>query len=205
MQRLLPPLLFLPLLVISVVLGLLVPVAGPLTCALRILGVPVAAAGLTLNVGGAGLFQRTGTNIKTFNDPGVLVTEGPFRFTRNPMYLGFTLMLSGAALLVGEWGTRPRARFRSRGGCGGFFPAASSRAAPARPDFQGWFMAIATRRPERGGAAAPYCAARVDPDRARRLFSIARFWTGRDSRARTGWTPPHRCPPALGTTTPPPH
>ena len=101
MQRLLPPLLFLPLLVFSVVLGLLVPIAGPLTWALRVLGVPVAAAGLTLNVGGAGLFQRTGTNIKTFNDPGVLVTDGPFRFTRNPMYLGFTLMLCGVALLVG--------------------------------------------------------------------------------------------------------
>ena len=102
MQRLLPPLLFLPLLAISIVLGLVVPIAGPLSWALRILGVPVAIAGLTLNIGGAGLFNRIGTNIKTFDDPGRLVEEGPFRFTRNPMYLGFTLMLCGAALLVGS-------------------------------------------------------------------------------------------------------
>ena len=101
MQRLLPPLLFLPLLVISIVVGLAIPIAGPLTWTLRVLGVPVAIAGLTLNVGGAGLFNRIGTNIKTFDDPGRLVEDGPFRFTRNPMYLGFTLMLCGAALLVG--------------------------------------------------------------------------------------------------------
>lgn len=101
MQRLLPPLLFLPLVVISIVVGLVAPVAGPLSWALRVLGVPVAVAGLTLNVGGAGLFNRIGTNIKTFDDPGRLVEEGPFRFTRNPMYLGFTLMLCGTALLVG--------------------------------------------------------------------------------------------------------
>ncbi|MEM7288138.1 MAG: methyltransferase, partial [Actinomycetota bacterium] len=101
MQRLLPPLLFLPLLVASVVVGLVVPVLGPTTWAIRALGVPVAAVGLTLNLGGAGLFNRIGTNVKTFDDPGRLVTGGPFRFTRNPMYLGFTSMLCGAALLVG--------------------------------------------------------------------------------------------------------
>lgn len=101
MKRLLPPLLFAPLLVLSVVLGLVVPVLGPAPWPVRVLGVPVALAGLAFNLGGAGLFGRLGTNIKTFNDPGQLVTSGPFRFTRNPMYLGFTLILSGVGLLVG--------------------------------------------------------------------------------------------------------
>ena len=101
MQRLLPPMLFLPLLVVSIVVGLLAPVAGPLPWVVRLLGIPVVAAGLVLNLGGAGLFGRVDTNIRTFDDPGLLVTEGPFRFSRNPMYLGFTLVLGGVALLVG--------------------------------------------------------------------------------------------------------
>ena len=57
--------------------------------------------GLSLNLGGAGLFARLGTNIKTFNDPGRLVDTGLFRVTRNPMYLGFFAMLCGVALALG--------------------------------------------------------------------------------------------------------
>ena len=46
------------------------------------------------------------------------------------------------------------------------------QAAPPQPgsNSRAGYMAIATRRPERGGAAAPRYAARVNPDRARRLL-----------------------------------
>jgi protein-S-isoprenylcysteine O-methyltransferase Ste14 len=67
------------------------------------------APGLLLIVGGPGitlwharLFQRRQTNIKTFDTPDRLVTEGLFRISRNPMYLGFNLTLLGAALLLGS-------------------------------------------------------------------------------------------------------
>ncbi len=29
-----------------------------------------------------------------------LVTDGPFRYTRNPLYIGLTLLYAGAALLI---------------------------------------------------------------------------------------------------------
>ena len=102
MQRLLPPMLFLPLLVVSVAVGVAVPVVGPLAWPVRGLGVVAIAVGLWLNVGGAAHFQRVETNIVTFRDPTKLVVDGRFAFTRNPMYLGFVLMLVGAALLVGS-------------------------------------------------------------------------------------------------------
>ena len=51
---------------------------------------------------GSARFMRIGTNLNTFIKPDILVTTGPFRFTRNPMYLGFTLVLLGNWLL---WGT----------------------------------------------------------------------------------------------------
>ena len=53
------------------------------------------------NSAGSRTFDRAGTNIKTFDAPGTLVTTGWFRFSRNPMYVGFTLLLVGAAAVAG--------------------------------------------------------------------------------------------------------
>lgn len=86
----------------AVVLHLAIPLAGPLPWSWRLIGVAPLLAGAVLTVGSAAMFGRRDTNIKTFNDPGVLVTNGAFGQTRNPMYLGFVLMLIGVALLFGS-------------------------------------------------------------------------------------------------------
>ena len=59
-------------------------------------------AGLCISAWHARLFRRVGTNIDTFKEPGRLVTDGLFRRTRNPMYLGFVITLTGVALLMGS-------------------------------------------------------------------------------------------------------
>ena len=41
--------------------------------------------------------------IHTFKEPNDLITDGPFRFSRNPMYLGFTLTLLAGAFFVNTW------------------------------------------------------------------------------------------------------
>lgn len=101
MQRLLPPHLVLALLVLMVALTLMLPVADFPSGWLRLVGVVPVLAGLALTLSGSNLFTRVATNIKTFDDPEVLVTAGPFRWTRNPMYLGFLLLLSGVAWGLG--------------------------------------------------------------------------------------------------------
>lgn len=68
---------------------------------LRVLGILPLATGLVLNVRHARLFDKIGTNIKTFNEPQTFVTSGAYRWTRNPMYLGFVMILVGAATLLG--------------------------------------------------------------------------------------------------------
>ena len=66
----------------------------------RWLGVLPIAIGVGLAFAGAGRFSRAGTNIVPLTKSSALVTEGPFRFTRNPMYLGMTLVLVGVAFLA---------------------------------------------------------------------------------------------------------
>ncbi|NNE11809.1 MAG: isoprenylcysteine carboxylmethyltransferase family protein [Ilumatobacter sp.] len=101
MQRLLPPFLFLPLLALSIAIGLGLPVLGPWPWTIRLLGIPIAIGALWLNLGAAVRFTRNDVNIVTFLDPTDLVTDGRFAWTRNPMYLGFELMLAGTAFIVG--------------------------------------------------------------------------------------------------------
>ena len=45
-------------------------------------------------------FRRAKTNFHTFKEPGVLVTDGPYAISRNPMYVGMVLAGLGAALIT---------------------------------------------------------------------------------------------------------
>jgi protein-S-isoprenylcysteine O-methyltransferase Ste14 len=53
-------------------------------------------------VGGSGFItqKRAGTDPIPFNPSTCIVAHGPYRFTRNPMYLGFIFLTLGLALLV---------------------------------------------------------------------------------------------------------
>lgn len=48
------------------------------------------------------VLSREGTSAEPFQVPNALVTSGPFRFSRNPMYLGASLVLLGIALFFGS-------------------------------------------------------------------------------------------------------
>jgi protein-S-isoprenylcysteine O-methyltransferase Ste14 len=57
--------------------------------------------GLVLLVVANGLFTRAETGVIPFRNVSALVTEGIYRYTRNPMYLGMLAVLLGCALTVG--------------------------------------------------------------------------------------------------------
>ena len=46
---------------------------------------------------------RQGTTVVPHHEVTQLVTTGPFRLTRNPMYTGHVIVLLGAALRTGFW------------------------------------------------------------------------------------------------------
>ena len=73
--------------------------------ALRIvwLGVGLLAFGVAISVWAAALFRRERTAIDPMSRTNrSLVVRGPFRFTRNPMYLGLVTMTLGIAFWVGS-------------------------------------------------------------------------------------------------------
>ena len=99
---LLPPVIL--LIALAAMLGLHFAFPGPRwdTPLLQLIGGVIAIAGLLLTVSSAGLFRHRGTAVRPFQDSSVLVTTGPYRFTRNAMYLGMVLMLVGIGVLLGS-------------------------------------------------------------------------------------------------------
>lgn len=67
-----------------------------------LLGVLALAIGLWFAIQGSRLFAKVGTNIIPFTPASTLVTQGVFRFSRNPMYSGMVLALVGVALLTNQ-------------------------------------------------------------------------------------------------------
>ncbi len=66
------------------------------------LGAALAVAGFALALWGRLTFARAGAEIRPASPVNsILVTDGPFRFTRNPMYLGLFLLMTGLSLLIG--------------------------------------------------------------------------------------------------------
>jgi protein-S-isoprenylcysteine O-methyltransferase Ste14 len=66
------------------------------------LGLLPLAVGLFLNCAADAAFHSANTTVKPFVQSNTLVTEGVYRISRNPMYLGFLLILTGMAVLLGS-------------------------------------------------------------------------------------------------------
>lgn len=66
----------------------------------RTLGPLLAIGGFTVGLLGFREMRRAETNVDPYKPATAVVTEGPYRFTRNPMYVGFTLMYLGISALA---------------------------------------------------------------------------------------------------------
>ena len=80
-------------------------ITGPVAISTwQVLGVLAGALGAALALSCILTFAIRGKGTPApFDPPRRLVTEGPYRFVRNPMYVGAGLALAGASLFYGSW------------------------------------------------------------------------------------------------------
>ncbi len=98
-----PPFLY----VAALLAGLGLEWLQPLPIGVSIWGI---AVGLVLVAAGGALcavavrhFRRAGTPFEVDRQSEALVTGGPYRLSRNPIYIGLTTIYAGLALAAGTW------------------------------------------------------------------------------------------------------
>jgi len=97
-----PPLLYLGSLAAGIGLDVLFPAPIP-PHGLRLpIAAVLVAAGLGLLAACFRRFQAAGTNLPTWLPATALVTSGPYRFSRNPIYLALTVAYLGLAIGYGS-------------------------------------------------------------------------------------------------------
>ena len=99
---LVPPVYFLAALGVMALLHWYLPVFQWIEAPYRYAGALLVVLSIGLVLWAALLFKRAATGIVPFTPATALVAAGPYRVTRNPMYLGMAGTLLGAAVLLGS-------------------------------------------------------------------------------------------------------
>jgi protein-S-isoprenylcysteine O-methyltransferase Ste14 len=100
-KKMLPPTLFVICILIAIFLNFLNPIYI-VKYPYNLMGIVFFISGLYLSMKGSNQFQKANTNINTFDEPDKLITDGLFKYSRNPMYLGFIIALFGVTIVLGS-------------------------------------------------------------------------------------------------------
>ena len=63
----------------------------------------ISALSFALFLWSVPLFKRYGTSVKPYRPTSAIIKTGPYRFSRNPIYLSMALLHFGVALWNGTW------------------------------------------------------------------------------------------------------
>src|SRR5574341_1994087 len=99
-----PVLLLIPI-AVAFLLGRFIPLPGDVPDSLRPIGLALGMIGFLLGASAAWQFSKARTTLDPHGSVTSLITSGIYRVSRNPIYLGFVLMVIGIPLYFGYyWG-----------------------------------------------------------------------------------------------------
>lgn len=98
-----PPLLYAVPLVIGVLLRFVFPVQVLPSGTALIVGGLIVALSFALGLPAFRLMRQARTSVNPYQPTTAIVTQGPFCWTRNPLYLSLTVLYAGLALMVNAW------------------------------------------------------------------------------------------------------
>ncbi|MGI8910972.1 MAG: methyltransferase family protein [Rubrobacteraceae bacterium] len=90
-----PPLIYAGALLAGLVLNRLRPTGFLPRGLSRLLGPAMIFGGLGIGMLGFREMRRAGTNVDPYHPTTAIVSAGPYQFTRNPLYVGMTMMYCG--------------------------------------------------------------------------------------------------------------
>jgi protein-S-isoprenylcysteine O-methyltransferase Ste14 len=102
LKKILPPSYLYVAIILIILLHFIFPIAQVFTIPWNLVGIIPLIVGAALNLSADNAFKRYQTTVKPYKESNALITEGVYRFSRHPMYLGFVLILFGLSLLLGS-------------------------------------------------------------------------------------------------------
>ena len=102
MSKISPPTLMFFCLLGMVAMHWMFPLVRGSAWILLILGLGCIILGMSIAIGAESQFRRSQTTVNHLGKATKLVTDGWFKYSRNPMYLSLALMLVGAWLSLGS-------------------------------------------------------------------------------------------------------
>src|SRR5919198_420742 len=102
MTSMMPPRIALFAILAMLVLHVTVPLAVMVPVPFSYMGLGLMAVGVAMIVWSRRAFQAAATPIKPFTESTALIRHGLYRWSRNPMYVGAVLLVTGIAVLLGS-------------------------------------------------------------------------------------------------------
>jgi protein-S-isoprenylcysteine O-methyltransferase Ste14 len=100
-----PPIVAMFYIIVAILLGIFVPLISELSRTIRNIGFGFVVVGFLIGLAAFIEFRKAKTTILPHGSVSNIISSGIFRFTRNPIYLGFLFMVIGFPLNFGSvWG-----------------------------------------------------------------------------------------------------
>jgi protein-S-isoprenylcysteine O-methyltransferase Ste14 len=101
-KKLIPPTYFNVFIILAIVLHFILPIKILFEFPFILVGIIPLVFGLYINLQASRILNRNRTTTDFHEKPLVLIVKGPFRYSRNPIYLGGVIFSLGLAILLGS-------------------------------------------------------------------------------------------------------